>query len=128
MAENARIWPLAVLSAAFVSLLLGAGALLYQYGWLKVEVAFAEEQTEIFEAMRTQARAASDAKTAADCLNYVVNYYPSGSKQQTGSRLDTIVERARAIAKQEIIADLRARTGENLGDDPQVWIEKYARQ
>jgi hypothetical protein len=42
-----------------------------------------------------------------------------------GSRLDRIVERERALAMQEILDDLRAKTGEDLGGNPESWIQKY---
>jgi hypothetical protein len=38
-----------------------------------------------------------------------------------------MVEQARASAIREIIAELRKKTGEDLGDDPEVWIKKYGR-
>lgn len=94
---------------------------------LKIQVAFASEQTQIFEAMRVKAET-NDAEEAASCLNYVVYYYPSGTKQKTGSQLDLIVERERVSAVKDIIADLRIKTGNDLGDNPEAWIQKYAKQ
>jgi hypothetical protein len=61
-------------------------------------------------------------------LAYAVGYYPSGTKQETGSRLDRMVEQARTVAIYEIVAHLRARTGEDLGAGPEVWIQKYAKK
>lgn len=97
------------------------------YALLNLHVIFAEEQTDIFSAMREKA-AGGDAKAAAGALEYVVSYYPSGTKQTLGSKLDRIIERARASAISDIIADLRVKTGDNLGDDPRPWIEKYGAQ
>jgi hypothetical protein len=37
-----------------------------------------------------------------------------------------MVERERTNTFHEIIAHLRAKTGEDLGDDPEKWIQKYA--
>jgi hypothetical protein len=90
-------------------------------------LAFASEQTRIFEEMRTRA-VRSDVATAAGCLENVVNYYPSGTKQETGSQLDFIVERERTLAVRDIVADLRSKTGENLGENPEAWIKKYAKR
>jgi hypothetical protein len=39
-------------------------------------------------------------------LDYVANYYPSGSKQETGSRLDRMVERERLLAIRDIRSHL----------------------
>jgi hypothetical protein len=89
-----------------------------------LRLAFADEQTQIFEDMRIQASQAEPPK-AVEFLDYAVSYYPSGSKQVPGSRCDRIVERARRSAVREIIADLRARTGQDLGDDPQRWVEHF---
>jgi hypothetical protein len=110
-----------------VGLLVLSGCLFWSYGSLKIRVAFAGEQAQVFEQMRAQALQ-SDAAGAADCLAYVVNYYPSGSKQKTGSRLDGMVERERAFAERDIIAYLRAKTGQNLGENPEAWIQKYAKK
>lgn len=111
-----------------LSVLLAAASILAAY-WLvsnsllRLRVSFAEEQTAIVEQMNTEARA-GDPLAAVDYLEYTINYYPSGTKQSKGSKLDQIVERARRNAVQQIIADLRAKTGEDHGD-PQRWIEAF---
>jgi hypothetical protein len=116
-----------VLGVVCVGLVVLSGWLFWSYGWLKVRVAFASEQTQIFDEMRTRALQ-SDAAEAASCLEYVVGYYPSGSKQETGSRLDRMVERERTLAARDIIAHLRTKTGEDLGATPETWIQKYAKR
>ena len=62
---------------------------------------------------------------AALCLDYVVNYYPSGTKQKTGSELDQIVERARKNAEDDIIAYLRKNAAEDLGNNSEPCIKKF---
>ena len=99
----------------------------WQYLPLSLRVAFADEQTEVFDAMRSQALA-GDAAEAARCLQYVVSYYPPGTKQVQASRLDHIVERSRARATADIIAHLRATTHSDLGSAPEPWIHQYATQ
>ncbi len=116
-----------VLGVACVGLLVLCGSLFWSHGWTTIRVAWASEQTKIFDEMRTQALG-SDSADAAGCLKYVVGYYPSGSKQETGSRLDRMVERERALAARDIIAYLRTKTGEDLGDSPEAWIQKYAKR
>lgn len=113
------------LAVVSFSLLIGCACLFCSLAWLTVHVAFASEQTAIFEAMRTRALQ-SDAAGAAGCLEYVVRYYPSGSKQEPGSQLDRMVERERARAARDIVIHLRTRTGEELGENPEAWIRKYA--
>ena len=97
------------------------------YAPLKLSVAFASEQVHIFDEMRDKALH-SDAPGAAGYLEYVVNYYPSGTKQEPGSRLDRMVESARGQSVREIVACLRTKTGEDLGSDPESWIKKYAKR
>lgn len=102
-----------------------------QLGMITVRVAFAEEQTRVFEEMRKQASEAlakepPDVKEAVGSLQYASNYYPSGTKQHKDSRLDRIVERARRSCVREIIQMLRSSTVEDLGNAPDPWIERYA--
>jgi hypothetical protein len=97
-----------------------------------VRIAFAEDQTRIFEAMRQKASDSlteepPDVREATGCLEYAYHYYPSGTKQVKGSRLDVVVERARKSCVREIIQMLRASTGQDLGDSPDPWIERYSR-
>lgn len=61
---------------------------------------FAREQVGIFHEMIEQARA--NPSDAHGCLEYVRNYYPSGTKQVEGSKLDQIVEGCRSHAIAEI--------------------------
>jgi hypothetical protein len=116
-----------VLGVGCIGLLVLCALLFWSHSWLTIRVAWASEQTEIFDEMRTRALQ-SDAAGAADCLGYVVGYYPSGSKQETGSRLDRMVERERALAARDIVDYLRTKTGEDLGESPEAWIQKYAKR
>jgi len=102
-------------------------SLFWRYARQHVEVVFAAEQTEIFEEMRSRALQ-SDPVGAASSLKYAVRYYPSGSKQRTGSHLDKMVERERTRAVRDILAHLRQKTGQDLGEDPEKWIERLARK
>jgi len=97
------------------------GMCYYDHVPLSLRVAFAEDQTQIFDESRTKALQ-SPPTEAVKSLEYVVEYYPSGTKQVPGSRLDRIVERARQNATREIIASLRTKTGRDYGDDPKRWI------
>ena len=115
------------LGVVCVGLLVLCGFLFWSHGSLTIRLALASEQTKIFDEMRTQALQ-SDAAGAAGCLEYVVGYYPSGSKQERGSRLDRIVERERTLAARDIVAYLRTKTGEDLGASPEAWIQKYAKK
>src|SRR5262245_45870742 len=119
--RRARYPALLVLSAAAVA----GGGLAWELMLLRLRVALADEQTAIFEQMRAQALRSGPAE-AAGCLDYAVNYYPSGTKQEAGSRLDRVVERHRVSAVRDIIAHLRSKTGQDHGDDPRAWVERFA--
>ncbi len=95
---------------------------------LRLRLAMAEGDTGIHAEMVKEARLTKDPKRAAECLRYLIWYYPSGSKQVTGSKLDRIVERCRTSSALAIIAHMRAITGKDLGDKPEPWIEQFASQ
>ena len=116
-----------LLGGACVGLIILCASLFWNHGLLTIRVAWATEQVKLFDEMRIQALA-SEPAAAAGYLEYVVGYYPSGSKQEMGSRLDRMVEQARTRASREIVAHLRTRTGEDLGDHPEAWIQKYAKR
>ena len=116
------IWALGI---TCLLLFAGGGLLFWNYGWLKIHAAFAEEQTRIFEDMRIKALQSTAPADIAGSLQYVVWYYPSGTKQDLGSRLDRTVERHRAATIREIIAHFRRITGQDLGDSPEPWLQKY---
>jgi hypothetical protein len=59
----------------------------YEHIPLSLRVAFADDQIQIFDEMRTKALRSSPSE-AVNHLEYVVSYYPSGTKQISGSRLD----------------------------------------
>jgi hypothetical protein len=109
-----------------LSLLALIAYLLFENAEIHLRVSFAEAQTGIFEEMCQKAET-SDPARAAECLQYVLEYYPSGSKQIHGSKLDQIVERVRAESVLKIIRILRTKTGKDFGDDPKRWIEEADR-
>lgn len=115
----------AVISLAVLVVILAAicGKLGWDRAALSLRLSFAEDQIRIFEEMRMNALKTNPSE-AVENLRYVVNYYPSGSKQIAGSQLDNIVEIARTNAAARIIDDLRERTDKDYGEDPQRWIDQ----
>ena len=101
--------------------------------WTSIQMSFADEQTEMFFEMVEKAseairREPPDVKAAVGFLEYAHNYYPSGTKQTAGSRLDRIVERSRSHAERQIIEMLRVVTDADLGTDVDVWIREFGNQ
>ena len=66
----------------------------------------------------------SDAPQAAKILGYV--HEGTNTKQKPGSPLDEICTLQRSNVIHDIVAYLRAKTGEDLGEQPEPWIQKYA--
>jgi hypothetical protein len=100
----ASLWSVCVVLAALCA-----------YCWfervtMSLRVAFADDQTKTFDDMRENVEKSSPVEKVKS-LAYAVSYYPSGTKQVAGSRLDQIVERARQSAVREMIGILRKKTG-----------------
>ena len=55
-------------------------------------------------------------------------FFSSIAPREGTSPGENIFEAEKENAIREIITYLRAKTGENLGDDPNKWIDKYAKR
>src|ERR1041385_8776642 len=64
-----------------------------------------------------------DLGRAAYSLNSVVEYRPT--KVPSEGDFAQILDTFRACAVREIIARMRTLSGEDLGDDPSAWLQKY---
>jgi hypothetical protein len=109
-------------------LFVGCGFLFWSCGWLHIQASFADEQTEIFDETRVRALQATSPPDIAGYLEYAVYYYPSGTKQRARTKLDRVVERYRTAVVRDIVAHLRHTTGQDLGESPEPWIQKYAKR
>ncbi len=112
---------LSILSTCLITL---SASLIVHFAPLEMRLMMARSQVQLFDEMREQALQAGPDR-ATELLEYATGYYPSGSKQIAGSTLDRIVEQARASATREIISRLRKTTGEDLGNAPASWIQKF---
>ncbi len=65
-----------------------------------IRVSFACEQIELFRSTLEATR--SGQVSREDAIDSISNYYPSGTKQATGSTTDRIVEHVRAICLSEL--------------------------
>lgn len=117
-------WILAVLLVFALGI---AGYWFVRHGFLQVQSALAEEQTLYFEQAREQGLESSRPEDIVGCIEGTLRYYPSGSKQTTGSHLDRMVERARRLAVEDLIRHLKNKTDLDLGNDPQKWIERFGK-
>jgi hypothetical protein len=68
--------------------------------------------------------ARSQPEVAVQILDQIAHLPPP----RTNRPLDRIVEHERARQVDDLIEYLRKTTGEDFGDDPAKWIEKYSKQ
>lgn len=95
-----------------------------RHAMLLVRAEFAREQMAVFVDMRDRALKA-EPDESVDCLKYIVEYYPTGTKQIRGSDLDLMVEQFRSEMIRQIIADLSKKTGKDLGPIPERWLVEF---
>jgi hypothetical protein len=119
-----------IFAAVLIATLCAATYFAMQTAMLKIHMAFAEEQTAYFEEMHERAATAlseapSDVRAAVGYIKAIREYYPSGTKQTRGSRLDLVVERARNSMIGQIVGDLRRTADHDLGDKPGAWMKAF---
>jgi len=100
---------------------------LRRYSELESDVRYANDIVWSFDENRDDAFK-SDVTNAADILWRL--HYPGmpwrGKPEPFHGSLANLVEHCRLRCERDIINYLRAKTGENLGNDPEAWIFKYA--
>jgi hypothetical protein len=130
MYDDRRTYPGKAVSCGFMTvivvLFLLASWFFFAYAIQSIHIGMAKDQSAIFEAMRQKALETHSVKEAIGYLECTIHYYPSGTKQETGSPLDDIVESSRRSAVRDILSRLRNLTNRDLGDDPESWIATYA--
>ena len=99
--------------------------ILWKYSWQKLEIAFALGQTKVFNDMMTDAEKITDPYKLSGYLEYVILYYPSGTRIRKDSPLDKMVEIERSYAVKTIIERFHVTTGKDLGDTPEKWFIEY---
>ena len=119
MSIRAYKWSIAVLLC--VVLLLGWRCfMLYRQ---MVTAAFIDFQCENTQTMFIGGE--SDPKALAQHLKFLKGYYDGYSRSLVGSPLAKIVRRDYEQALTNSVAAFRRMTTNDLGNDPQAWIQKY---
>lgn len=108
---------------AFLALIILCLKCMYQHSRTVYELAIALGHVEIICESENVALK-SEPKEAIKRLNYIVNYYPAGTRLRKGGRAEKIVEIVRNQAEKNIILHLKRITGKDYGDEPEIWIEK----
>ena len=120
--KRIRLVPSVVVAVLFAIL---SAWFFVDYGIQHVRLGLAHSYVTIFEVMRESALETTDPSEAVGRMRGTIGYYPSGSTLVPDSKLDDMVEAARAHVVRDIIDHLRKIAPEDLGDDSDAWLEKY---
>lgn len=93
-----------------------------------VEAVLTDNWAMILDEMRESGMAQTNATAIAATLRSVDRWY-RGPDPNDGDRpraLSNLMDRVRAGAERDLIRHLREATGEDLGENPEPWIQKYA--
>jgi hypothetical protein len=109
-------------------------AVLAAWGWARtvmseVHATLADGWTELLEEGRGAALKSTNVMEVADTLRWVGRFYRPPEPPRSGIERHhyNLMERVRVCYQEDIIIHLREMTGDHLGDDPEPWIEKYAK-
>lgn len=108
-------------------------AALAAWGWARaamaeVDAMLADGWTEMLQEGRDAALAKTNVTEVADSLRWVGRFYRPPEPPASGIERHhyNLMERTRVSYQRDIVAHLRQLTGDQLGDDPKLWIQKYA--
>jgi hypothetical protein len=109
-------------------------AALAAWGWGRsvigeVHATLADGWTEMLQEGRDAALANTNITEVADSLRWVGRFYRPPEPPASGIKRHhyNLIERVRASYQRDIVDHLRQLTGNQLADDPQLWIQKYAK-
>lgn len=89
------------------------------------EALYTRIAVERLEELRLKA-VRGDVSQAASSLKEVVEYWPTKVRHE--GNFSRLYELSRGAAIREIISRMRSISGEDVGDNPKIWIEKYYRK
>jgi hypothetical protein len=92
---------------------------------LHTEALYTRAGVAHLEELRLKA-VAGDISQAVASLKEVVEFWPPKLRHE--GDLSRVYELSRAGVIREIISRMRSLTGEDLGNDPKLWIEKFDRK
>jgi hypothetical protein len=109
-------------------------AVLAAWGWARAAMSemhatLADGWTEMLQEGRDAALASTNITEVADTLRWVGRFYRLPEPPSSGieRHRNNLMERIRAGCQGDIVNHLRQLTGDQLGDNPKPWIEKYAK-
>ncbi|MEW6305800.1 MAG: hypothetical protein AB1705_20165 [Verrucomicrobiota bacterium] len=114
-----------VLGVLSVALVIGLLVTLGRWNRYRVDVRYAHDIVGRFNSERDLAMKGELSET----VQYLGQlHFPEGQPSPFTGSLSYFVETQRRRAVHDVIVYLRAKTGEDLGDAPEAWIQKYAKK
>lgn len=108
-----------------IALLIGLLVTLGRWNRYRVDVRYAHDIIGRFNSERDFAMKGDLSET----IQYLERLHlPEGQPSPFTGSLSYFVETQRRRAVHDVIVYLRAKTGEDLGESPEVWIQKYAKK
>jgi hypothetical protein len=108
-------------------------AIVAVWGWARatmneVRAMLADGHTQMLEEARDAALVGTNTTEVADTLRCIGRFYrPPEPPVGPERHIYNLMERVRASYQRDIVRHLRQLTGDQLSDDPKVWIDKYAK-
>jgi len=109
-------------------------AILAAWGWARasmdeIHAMLADGWTEVMQEGRDAALVNTNVTEVANTLRWVGGFYRPPQPPSSGiERHDyNLMERVRVGYQRDIVLHLRQLTADQLGDNPEPWIEKYAK-
>lgn len=104
------------------------------WGWGRatmgeIHATLADGWTQMLLEERDAALERTNVAVVASSLRWVGRFYRPPEPPPAGieRNLYNLMERVRSAAQHDIVRHLRSITGDQLSDDPKLWIEKYAK-
>lgn len=109
-------------------------AVLAAWGWARASMnelhaTLADGWTEMLQEGRDAALQSTNVTEIAGTLRWVGRFYRPPEPPASGIERHhyNLMERIRVGYQQDIVLHLRQLTGDQLADDPKLWIDKYAK-
>jgi hypothetical protein len=116
---------LAVLTVLFVALLIAGFGQVRELTHYKMDVRYAHDIVRGFHSKRDLALKAEPQEAARYLYEL---HFPEGQPSPFTGSLSNFVETERRRDVHDIIVYLHAKTGKDLGADPETWIHEYDKQ
>jgi len=117
---------LSIVAVSFASLAAWGWARALRY---EIEAMLADNWTQMLQEGRDGALENTNIVEVAGTLRWIGHFYrwPEPPASGIERRHYNLMERIRVEYQHDVVVRLRQLTGAQLGDDPKLWVEKYAK-